>query len=67
MVGLADWVLDIQAVEDQILVERLAALWEQRDSAGEQLRYRMAEIIRQSEQACVMVRQDYSTLSQGGE
>ena len=67
MVGLADWVLDIQTVEEQILVERLAALWEQRVSLGEQVRQRVAEIIRQSEQACVMVRQDYSTLNQRGE
>jgi colanic acid/amylovoran biosynthesis protein len=63
MVGMGDWVLDIQSVEEKLLVERLAALWEQRVQVGERLRQAMVEIVRQSEQAGVMLRQDYATLS----
>mgnify|MGYP001765432836 CR=1 FL=1 len=64
MVGMGDWVLDIQAVDEQQLVARLAALWEQRVRVGERLRQAVAEIVRQSAHTGDLLRQDYARLSQ---
>jgi colanic acid/amylovoran biosynthesis protein len=64
MAGIGEWVIDIQGVDDKVLVERLAALWEKRVGVRNQLRQTIPEIIHQSQQAGVMVCQDYTRLRQ---
>ncbi len=64
MAGIGEWVIDIQGVDEKVLVERLAALWEKRAGVRNQLRQTIPEIIHQSQQAGVMVRQDYTRLRQ---
>jgi colanic acid/amylovoran biosynthesis protein len=64
MAGMSNWVIDIQQVDENILVERMTALWEQRGRLSEQLRQTIPGIIRQSEQVGILIRQDYDMLSQ---
>jgi colanic acid/amylovoran biosynthesis protein len=64
MAGIGEWVIDMQEVNEKVLVDRLAALWEKRAGVSNQLRQTIPEIVRQSQQAGVLVRQDYTRLSQ---
>jgi colanic acid/amylovoran biosynthesis protein len=64
MVGMSDWVIDIQQVDENVLIERLEALWKNRQAVGEQLRKVMPEFIRQSQQAGMMVLLDITRMRQ---
>jgi len=65
MAGMSEWVIDIQEVDEKNLVERLKALWGNREPVGEALLETLPEIIRQSQQAGMMVYRDFTTLKQG--
>ena len=66
MAGVDEWVIDIQDVEKEILVERLAALWKNRATVCSHLHEVMPNILRQARGTGVMVRKDFALLSGEG-
>jgi colanic acid/amylovoran biosynthesis protein len=61
MVGLDQWVVDIQQASESVLVERLSALW----SARQEIRYHLLEtipgLIEQASQVGKLIAEDFST------
>jgi colanic acid/amylovoran biosynthesis protein len=62
MAGMGDWVIEIQAVDETLLVARMEALWEQRLKIREQLLHTIPVIIKQASRAGSLVQQDYNRI-----
>ena len=60
MAGVADWVVEIEALDESNLVEKLQRLWEQRQAVGEHLREVMPAIIKQAGQPAEITAADYA-------
>jgi len=66
MAGVSEWVIDIQDVDKEILVERLAVLWKNKATVCSHLHEVMPNILRQARGTGVMVRKDFALLSGEG-
>lgn len=62
MMGLERWHIDIQQVNAQILTEKLAALWTERDVVRSYLNQIIPTLSQQAGQAGAMIADDFATL-----
>jgi colanic acid/amylovoran biosynthesis protein len=62
MLGLDEWTLNIQDSRDRVLVEKLAALWQQRELVRQQIQHALPPILDQSSRTGKMVFDDYTQL-----
>lgn len=60
MLGLDEWIIDIQDVTGNLLVERLAALWEQKETVRQNINLALPPVLAQSSQAGAMIADDYA-------
>jgi colanic acid/amylovoran biosynthesis protein len=60
MAGVADWVVEIDKLDDSTLVEMLKRLWEQREAVGTSLRKVMPAIIQAAGQPAEITAADYA-------
>jgi colanic acid/amylovoran biosynthesis protein len=64
--GIEQWVVDIDQLEGDVLVERLRALWAERDTVRAGLSERVPGLVRDAERAGAMVAADYAGLRRAG-
>jgi colanic acid/amylovoran biosynthesis protein len=57
--GIEEWVIDIQNVDEKILIERLECLWSQREQIRVHLAQRLPIILEEANQAGVLVAKDF--------
>ncbi len=62
MAGLAQWVLEIDQVDDALLVERLAALWAEQEAWRAHIARAIPPMVAQAAQVGRMVGEDYASL-----
>jgi colanic acid/amylovoran biosynthesis protein len=65
MVSLDEWVIDIQQISAEVLIQKLAALWERRPAVRDFLLSRTSELARQVDQAGQLIAADYAELQKG--
>ena len=63
MLGLDEWSIDIQAASGTTLIERLSALWEQRQAVRESIRQAIPPVVSASRRAGTMIAEDYARLT----
>jgi colanic acid/amylovoran biosynthesis protein len=59
MLGMRDWVIDIEQVEAPLLEEKLRALWCERGQVQQQIQAKMTLIRDQTKQACTLIAADF--------
>jgi colanic acid/amylovoran biosynthesis protein len=64
-VGIEDWVIDIDHIDEPLLIGKLADLWSQRRQVRQELAERIPAIIKQTGQAGKLIVEDYAKWSQG--
>lgn len=62
MLGLDEWVIDIQAINSDVLIERLIALWERRESVRVHIQQTLPSIIEGSRRAGQLIADDFSRI-----
>jgi colanic acid/amylovoran biosynthesis protein len=62
MLGLDEWVIDIQAINSDVLIERLIALWERRESVRVHIQQTLPSIIEGSRRAGQLIADDFSEI-----
>jgi colanic acid/amylovoran biosynthesis protein len=62
MIGLDRWVVDIREIQEQMLVEKLSLLWNERATIKAQISSALPKLIEQANQAGILCAKDYSSL-----
>lgn len=65
MLNLESWVIDIQQIGSQVLIDRLAALWAERDAVRNRIRQALPTLVEQARQPGVLIAADYRKLCEG--
>lgn len=60
MAGIADWVVEIEALDERLMVEKLQRLWVQRQAVSDHIRDVMPAIIQAARQPGEMTAADYA-------
>jgi colanic acid/amylovoran biosynthesis protein len=63
MLGLDEWNIDIQAASDSTLIERLSALWEQREAVRAHIQQALPPIVEASRHTGTLIAEDYAIVS----
>lgn len=66
MLGISEWVIDIDQISSEILIEKFDCLWNRRWEVRAHLEETIPEIIAQSRQAGVLVAEDYRKINAAG-
>jgi colanic acid/amylovoran biosynthesis protein len=62
-VGLAEWVIDIEKADAEILTDKLGAIWNQRYEIRAYLEQTIPTVIEESQKAGQLIAQDYFGLT----
>jgi colanic acid/amylovoran biosynthesis protein len=62
MLDLESWVVDIQQIGSQVLIDRLAALWTERDAVRNQIQQRLPALLEQARQPGALIAADFRKL-----
>jgi colanic acid/amylovoran biosynthesis protein len=65
MAGVGEWAVDIQSMDEAVLVEKMRALWAERQAWREHILQVVPGLIRQARQAGKMVADDFFAVGQG--
>ena len=63
MLGLDDWSIDIQAASGSNLIERLSALWEQREAVRAHLQQVLPPVVAASRRAGILIAEDFANVN----
>jgi colanic acid/amylovoran biosynthesis protein len=65
MAGIEQWVLDINHLDDQVLIEKLDYLWSERQQVRQALSLTIPELVAQARQPGALLASDYASLVAG--
>lgn len=63
MMGLENWVIDIEQINGEMLVAKLTSLWQERYIIRKHIQARVAELAQEAEQAGAYIALDFASLS----
>jgi len=63
MMGLENWVIDIEQITGEALVAKLTSLWQERHIIRQHIQARVADLAQEAEQAGAYIASDFASLS----
>ena len=66
MLHIDEWTVDIQHVGDNLLVDKLTALWQNRESVRQHIRTELPSILEQASRTGKMIHDDYQQYRKKG-